>query len=566
MNRPYPLYEQSREYENMREMVADCGARFADRVAFSYRTRPFDEQKVTVTFREFARQVEALGTEMLARGMAQGHVCLIGKLSYGWILTYFATLSIGAVLVPLDPEWTADDLAATARTAEVSALVCEGGLSEKADRIAAACGLAGHIRIGDGAGESLGDLIAAGEARLLQGDDAFRRAPVDREALALLVFTSGTTGQGKGVMHNQRALTSNIAGGLRIATIGKKVVGVLPPHHTFGSTVGILATVCLGGELYLSSGVKYLPRELQTERPDSLLLVPLYLETFARKIRAAVREKGKERMLSVMMALSGGLRRIGMDLRKQLFASVRSAMGGELNTVICGGAPLSRDIYDFFTALGVTVMNGYGITECAPLVSVNRNRHIVPGSVGMPIPCDTVKIDRPDENGEGEICVKGPNVMMGYYRNPEATREAIDPDGYFHTGDIGKLDAATGYIRITGRMKNLIILSNGKNVYPEEIEGVLSAVPGVSDVVVYEGQSRRGVEGNRIVAEFYPDPDFRGTRTAAEMEAYLRPYVEEYDKTAVPYKKIGLIRVREEPFPKNTLRKIMRFRIDRSID
>ena len=254
-----------------------------------------------------------------------------------------------------------------------------------------------------------------------------------------------------------------------------------------------------------------------------------------------------------------------IDMRKKLFAQIRNAFGGEIKTIVIGGAPINQDIVEFFEGMGISVLNGYGITECAPLISVNRSRHVVKGSVGTVLDMDDVKIIDPNEDGEGEICVKGPNVMLGYYKNDEATAEAIDEEGYFRTGDYGKL-TKDRTLYITGRKKNVIILSNGKNVYPEEIENELISVPGVQDIIVYEGKNRRGMEYNAIVAEIFPDKDYIEKNGITDVKAHLQGYLNQYNKTAVPYKKISVLKVRKEDFPKNTLRKIMRFKLDTRID
>ena len=229
-------------------------------------------------------------------------------------------------------------------------------------------------------------------------------------------------------------------------------------------------------------------------------------------------------------------------MRSKLFGkSVLSNFGGELQMIICGGAALNQSIIDFFEGIGVVILNGNGITECAPLVAVNHSRNIVHGSVGAVIDIDTVKINEPNEDGEGEILVKGPNVMIGYYKDEAATADALTADGYFRTGDYGKLDE-NNVLYITGRKKNLIILSNGKNVYPEEIENVLAATPGIVDIIVYEGQSKRGEKFNTIVMEVYPDQDFIKKNNIEDFKAYFQPFVNEYNKTATPYKKVGLVK------------------------
>ncbi len=565
MNRPYPLYDQRPEFLNMKDLIRASAADFGDAVAVSYRDEASDEEKHTVSYVELEQHIRALGTEMIARGMQGKRICVVGKLTYSWIITYFAALSIGSVLVPLDPEWTADDLADTALNAEVSFLICDNDIAGKGATICEATGITKIIYTKHCDGECVTDLIPLGTARMEEGNTSFDDAVVDTEAMSLLVFTSGTTGQGKGVMLSVSGLLKNIYGAQQITMLGKKTIGVLPPHHTFGSTIGVLASVCVGCELYISNGLRYFAREMQQEQPDNLVLVPLFLETFAAKIRSSVQKQGKEKMFNRMIKVSGGLKKTGINM-SGVFSEVLKAFGGKLKRVICGGAPLSRDVYELFTALGLTVMNGYGITECSPLISVNRPKHIVPDSVGMPILNVEVKLDGCGDDGEGEICVKGPNVMLGYYKNEEATREVIDEDGFFHTGDIGKIDPKTGYIFITGRSKNLIILSNGKNVYPEEIESELCTIPGVSEIVVYEGQSRSGTSNNRIVAEVYVDPTFAEHEKIADVKEYLKPYIEKYNKTAVVYKRIGMVRVRSSEFPKNTLRKIVRFKLDKTID
>ena len=266
-----------------------------------------------------------------------------------------------------------------------------------------------------------------------------------------------------------------------------------------------------------------------------------------------------------MMKVSDFLRKFGIDVRRKLFASVLSAFGGKLEMVICGGAKLDEEIIRTFDSIGITVLNGYGITECAPLISANRNKYRKPGSVGTPILACRVKIDNPDENGEGEICVKGPNVMLGYYNNPEATAEVFDKDGFFHTGDYGKLDEE-GWIYITGRKKNLIILSNGKNVYPEEIEADLQKVEGVCEVVVYAGESRVQKDKITIVAEIFPDAELLADKGISNIQEYFETQVKELNAKMPPYKAVKRVKLRDVEFQKNTSRKITRFSIDKTID
>ena len=563
----YPLEKGIPFFRDMREFLSHNCEKFADRIAYTYRINGSDPEPQRISFRRFYQDVRAIGTQAIAKGCVGAHCALIGRLSYEWICCYFALLSIGAVLVPLDREWTIADLTDTTKRAACTHLFCDEDLQEKAEAICRENGISEAVCFGKSWGTSFEDYRAAGEELLTDGNTSFDTTPIDPQALALLVFTSGTTGQGKGVMHNQAALLHNIYGAYKVLRVFPRTIGLLPPHHTFGSTISILSTICGGANMYISSGLRYILKELKEHKPHYLILVPLYLETFYRRIWASAKETGKDELLRKMIKVSNAMRKVGIDARSAFFKkSVLSAFGGELCMAVSGGAPISQEIVDCFDALGITVINGYGITECAPLIAANRLHFRTPGSVGVAIPDVKIKIINPTESGEGEICVKGPNVMMGYYHNPQATVAAIDKDGYFHTGDIGRLDKQ-GRLYITGRLKNLIILSNGKNVYPEEIEGqIADMIEGIKDLVVYEGISRRGVENNLIVLEVFPDEDFMKKEGIEDFEAYLRPYVEQYNRTAVPYKKIGLIRVRNEEFPKNTLRKITRFKLDRTID
>ena len=550
------------EFENMRDLVERCAVMYSDRVAYSFRVKPSDKEIVKVTFPELRDDVRALASEFLARGYAGKHCVIVGKMCYEWALLYFSLLSAGAVIIPLDRDWNAVDLADTAKRAEVDYLFCEKELAEKAEAICKEAEKEVAPIYFDGEGETVHTLKAAGALKFAENSDPYFNYPIDTDVMSIMVFTSGTTGKGKGVMLTQRAVLSDMADSIQYIDFSNKTVGVIPPHHTFGSSVMMAGHASIGSEVYISSGLRYIQKELKEQKPGHLVMVPLYLETFYRKINATLKEQGKDKLVHSLTRTAFGrflIRLLKIDKK------IKEAFGGELKTVISGGAALNREIVDFFSAVGITTLNGYGITECAPIIAVNHSKKNRPGSVGPVLDIDTVKIDEPNEDGEGEICVKGSNVMLGYFKNEEATAEAFDEEGYFRTGDYGKI-GKDGGLYITGRKKNLIILSNGKNVYPEEIENELIAVPGILDIVVYEGKSKRGSEYDAIVAEVYPDGDFVKKNNIEDVKAYLQPFVNEYNRNAVPYKKIAILKVRTEEFPKNTLRKIMRFKLDTTID
>jgi len=562
----YPLYPVP-DYVNVRELVEDVTKKHYEKTAYSYRVKASDGESVKVSFAQLGEDVRAFATAALQLGVKDGKCALIGKLSYGWICAYLGLLSVGAVVVPLDADWSAEELASTAGFAQCTSLFCGNDvLRSKASAICDACGIETVVAIENGQCEhTLKSLLDRGNADRLLGDTSYENSRISPDETALIVFTSGTTGKGKGVMLSQTALVSDICAGLSLIEGYSKTIGLLPPHHTFGSTVGILGHLIIGTEVYISSGLRYIMRELKEERPEHLILVPLYLETFRRKILDSARDSGKEKALGQLFTISAKMQKAKIDLRRRLFSSIHAFFGGRLKLVICGGAPLSPTIVDFFEGMGIRVLNGYGITECAPLISVNRNRQVKEGSVGRIIPIDRVKIKHPDEFGDGEICVKGPNVMLGYYNDEAATAAAFDNDGYFLTGDYGHVDSE-GWLYITGRLKNLIILANGKNVYPEEIETELSDIPGIADVVVYEGISKTEGKSDAIVAEIYPNYEFLEKNGITDAYKHFNDHITEYNRHAVPYKKIGYLKVRETEFPKNTLRKIMRFKLDRTID
>ena len=549
----------------MRDLVERSGDMYSDRVAYSFRAKPHDKDVIKITFAELRDEIRALCSELLARNMAGKHCAVIGKFTYSFVKTYFSLLSIGAVIVPLDRDWLAQDLAETVARADAEYLFIDGDLKEKADAITEACDIKSTVYLSGEEGETLDALTKSGKEKFDTAPDAYYNAKIDVNALAMLVFTSGTTGKGKGVMLSQNAVLSDMSDVIPYIDFGNKTVGVLPPHHTYGSSVMFVGHMMIGTEIYISAGLKYVVKEFKEQKPEHLILVPLYLETFYRKMQAGIKDQGKEKLVRVMMRVSNFLRKLGIDLRKKLFGSLREALGGEIKMVISGGAPINSDIIYFFESIGISTLNGYGITECAPIIAVNRSKNVVHGTVGNVLDIDTVKIADPNEYGEGEICVKGPNVMLGYFKDEEATREAFDEEGFFKTGDYGKFTKGDT-LAITGRKKNLIILSNGKNVYPEEIENEFFSVPCVIDVIVYEGQSKRGMEHNAIVCEIYPDKEFIEKSGIEDTDKYFQKFIDDYNSGAVPYKKIGVLKVRDEEFPKNTLRKILRFKLDMTID
>jgi len=563
----YPLYETT-YFSDFREMIENVAKKYPNRTAFAYKDDPHGETVSKFTFSEVKNYVRNYATSMIEMG-CRGECCaIIGGTSIGWIYTYFAVMASGGVSVPCDKELGVDDLAGTVERAECRFVFYGSDVSEKIEKMKEICSSVTWICMN---GEPLEgdvtrhDLAVHGGALFAEGDNSYYDYEIDCDALSSIVFTSGTTGKGKGVMLSQRNISSDMVQAMYLFNVTKKTLCTLPLHHTYASTVNIVGHFAQGVEIYLSSGLKYFLKEVKEQQPTHLVLVPLFVKTIYKKIWATAEKTGKATLLRRMMKVSNGMRRVGIDVRHRAFKSILDTLGGKVEFIICGGAALGQDVIDTFDALGITILNGYGITECSPLISCNRNRYQKPGSVGIPIIGERVKIADPDENGEGEICVKGSNVMLGYYKDPEATDAVFDDEGYFHTGDFGRLDE-DGWIYVTGRIKNLIIFSNGKNVYPEEIEDKIAAVDGVSEVVVYAGASKKDPAREVIVAEIYPDFDILKDIGVEDTESYFKKKVAAINRTMVSFKAVGHIKIRNTPFEKNSSKKIKRFTIDKSID
>ena len=574
----YPIYRTT-FIDDMRSLVEEAAANFPDKTALSFKEKPTDKEVKKVSFPQWRDDVRDLGTALISKGLRKKNIALLGENSYGWCCAFFAIMASGAVVVPVDKDLAVEDIlgiiGATqceavifGRTAESKMAEILGGsfpesvkmlvsIPDKCAIDAAAAGTRSLV--------TLKALEAEGGKLYKGGDNSYYDYKIDPHDLGSIVYTSGTTGKGKGVMLSQMNIGLDMTLGMYNFDITRKTLHVLPPHHTFGSTVNYVGHLSQGCEVYISSGLKYVSDEIREQQPTHLILVPAFLEVMNKKIWATARQGHKEGLLKAMMGCSNFLRNFGIDIRRKLFKSVLAAFGGKLELIICGGAKLDEEIIHNFDSLGITILNGYGITECAPLISANRNLYQKAGSVGTPILACRVKIDNPDENGEGEICVKGPNVMMGYFNDPEATAAAFDKDGFFRTGDYGRLDEE-GWIYITGRKKNLIILSNGKNVYPEEIEAELQKVEGVSEVVVYAGESRVQKGKITIVAEIFPDADILAAKGITDPQSYFEGKVKELNEKMPPYKAVKTVKLRDTEFQKNTSRKIVRYTIDKTVD
>ena len=501
-----------------RQIIEPRATKEPDSIAFQYKRK---KQLVTVTCGQLWREVNALGVRFCESGLHNARIAVLGENSYEWILTWLAAVLSGNVIVPLDKDQPPEELSGLLMRCETELLVCSKMYLDVAQRLKA-----------DGAAQNILSMeelpaLAAGGGDL----DSLGVAPA-ADTICAIIFTSGTTGEQKGVMLTRRNIASNVISSCSVFSYDAASVLTLPMHHTFGFTVGVLAAYINGYPIYISRGIRYFSDEIKSVRPEGLVLVPLYVETMYKRIWSAAKEQGSEKKLRNAIRVSNTLRKVGIDMRRKLFRAVLDPFGGELKAILCGGAFLDQKYIDGMADFGIDVVNGYGITECSPVVSVNRVDNRRRNSVGLPVPGVEVRII------DGEICVRGDNVMAGYLRDPESTA-AVMEDGWFHTGDMGDVDE-DGFLYITGRKKNLIILSNGENVSAEELELKLMEIEHVEEVVVRQ-------EEDGITAEIY-----------AENRSGIDEAVEALNRKLPPFKRISRIKYRDEEFEKTTSRKIKR--------
>ena len=399
------------------------------------------------------------------------------------------------------------------------------------------------------------DFVESGRKLYKNGDTSYSSIEGDPNELRLLVYTSGTTGMAKGVMLSEHNLVSLVYYGLQVSTVYDSCLSVLPYHHTYEAVAGILVALHHHSCICINDSLKAVLKNLQLYKPDYIYLVPAFVELFYKKIWANAEEGKKTFALKLMIKLSNFLRIFGIDLRKKLFKSIHEAFGGNLVKIVTGGAPIRPELGKFFDSIGINLINGYGITECSPLVSANRDYFNDCSTVGIPLPCVELKFENVTPEGDGEICVKGDTVMLGYYKNEKLTKEVLQ-NGWFKTGDYGRMNEK-GQLLITGRKKNLIVLENGKNVFPEEIENYIMRIPYVLEVVVRGIKNEKGAETG-LLAEVFLSEDKIKELQIENVEATLKKDISAVCSPLPIYKKISQTIIRDKEFDKTTTNKIKR--------
>ena len=564
----YVVYKESRPIADLKHMLETSVQAYGDNVAFMQKFHK-DEPYKSITYKEAFETVNALGTALINAGLKDKRIAVIGENCYQWATGYLAVICGTGVVVPLDKELGASELGQLIKESQASAVM----FTEKYTDIFKEIKENGDSQLeiliklnGDKQEENVltwSGLIAEGKKLLEKGDRRFIDAEIDTDAMSELLFTSGTTGIAKGVMLSHK----NICFDLMIAPTILRVhtwdifFSVLPIHHTYEGTAGFLMPLYKGAAIAYCEGLKHIVKNLSEVRPTMFLGVPALFETLYKTIMKNIRKQGKEGLVKKVMALNKVTKKVGLDLNKKLLKDILKVFGGRMRVLISGGAAIDPAILQFFNDLGFIAVQGYGLSECAPMGALNPDQHkyMRNASVGHILPGMDVKIVDKDEDGIGEICLKGDNVMLGYYNNPEETAKVIK-DGWFYTGDQGYIDDEK-FIYITGRKKNVIIASNGKNVFPEELEYLLSKIPYVTESMVWGAEEKGDIV---IVAAIRPDMEEVEAVLGKDCdeEAVKKLLWDEVDKinAELPmFKKIRKIAVRNEEFEKNTSKKIKRF-------
>ena len=520
------------DYPRLHDMAVELDKRCNDRIAFE---QDFRGQVRRLTFHEVLRDTEDLSAAFAQR-FCKKPVALLCRGSVEFFLVFLACVYSGSVVVPIDCDATDEETLREIVDSESTAVFYSAATEKKIERIALPEQVE-RFKVED----TLDSLTQEGRTLEKPDFDA-----LDPDRFCALFYTSGTTGRGKGVMLSDRNLACVACQAGCHVDVYQSVLSVLPAHHTYGSVCGVLAIYGLGDTVYFTQGLKTFMADLKKFKPTNLFLVPMFLTTMQKMIWQTAQKSGKDKLLRRMLKVSDALLKVKIDLRRVFFKSVIDAFGGNLKTITSGGAPIDAQLQREFERFGIQVLNGYGITECSPLVAVNiskQNRH---GTVGKALPYCTIRIENPDEEGLGEVCVKGDNVMLGYYKDEQATAQVLK-DGWFNTGDIGHLDEQ-GYLFITGRKKDMIVLPSGENVYPEPIETQFYRLDYVKDAVVYLDRQ----SGQLTVQVLFEDE-----ADTSSFEADLKAI----NRSLPPYMRVQKTIIRTEEFEKTSTKKIKRFAI-----
>ena len=554
------------KYTDLKDMLKQTGEAYGDRPAYIFKTEEKGKFR-TITHKEFRNEINALGTVLINMGLKDKRIAIISENRYEWELSYLAIASGVGVVVPLDKSLPDNELESLILRSQVEAII----YSSKYDTIMGTLRDKKNTNLKYFISMDLEEntqgiysektLIEKGKKLLNEGDSTYLNAKIDADKMGIMLFTSGTTAMSKAVMLSHKNLVTNVMDITQRFDLTEedRFLSFLPLHHVFECTVGFLYPISIGGSIAFCEGVKHMADNIKEFGITAMISVPAVFDIIYRKVMKAIEKKGKLQNLEKGKKISNLLLKVKIDLRKQLFKEVHESLGPKLRLVVTGGAALDPETEKGFNDLGFDVEQGYGLTETAPVIAAETPKCRRLGSIGKKFPSVEVKIDNPDEEGIGELMAKGPSIMLGYYENEEATKDALDADGWFHTGDLARIDK-DGFIYISGRKKSVIVLNNGKNVFPEEIETLLNKVEGIKESFVYEKKEADGdvkvcvkiVYDKQLIKELY---NIEGEEKIKE---FLWNKVKEVNKLMPKYKYVREMIISEEELIKTTTLKIKR--------
>ena len=555
--------------KDYRELIQHTVSRYPDNIAYKYKKDPTSKEPeyINVSYTQFKNDIEAFATQLLELGLEGKKIALIGNNRYEWCTSYLAITTANMVVVPLDKALPDNEIEALTIRSGAEAVIFDKKYEQEFIKIKAnKQSNLKYLICMDTTKEQehileYTNLLQKGRDLIAKGDTRYETMKIDENQMSIMLFTSGTTSLPKAVMLSQHNICANIQG---VASYVKMyptdtLLSFLPLHHTFESTITFLYGIYYGVTVAFCDGLKYIAKNLAEYKVTVFVAVPLVLETMYKKILKAIEDKGKTKLIHTMSKVSNTLLKCKIDLRRVIFKQILDEFGGALRVVFYGAAPMHKDTIVGYNNLGIKLLQGYGLTETSPVIACETDEKQRPGSVGFPLYNVEVKIDNPDENGNGEVVVKGPNVMMGYCENKEKTEEVLK-DGWFYTGDYGYLDEE-GFLYITGRKSDMIVLNNGKNVYPQELEFLINKLSYVEESIVYTRD--KSITDTTLCAKIVYNQDlikeFLGEKTEEEYKKIIWEKIKEINKTLPSYKHIREIVITKEPLDKTTTQKVKRY-------
>ena len=555
----------AQEFNNIKEIIYNSVEQYSKNIAFVIKNT--ENKKVeyeNITYKQLLEDINKLGTAVYSLGFKGKRIAVIGRNSYEWAIAHLSNLLGGNVSVPLDKDLQYDELESSLIRSKADMIFFDKKYEEKISQIKEKnnTNLKEYVCFEEAEGfKNISELLKIGNEKINSGKTDFINAKIDENKMAILLFTSGTTSKSKAVMLSQKNIASNVYAMQCVEAIYSTDTNIafLPFHHIFGSTC-MVVMLAYGVRTVFPDGLRYIKKNLNEYGVSVFVGVPVLVEAIYKTIMKEVQKQGKTKLVNIATKISNFLLKLHIDIRRILFKSIINELGGKLRFVISGGAPADSKIAKGFNDLGIEVVQGYGLTETSPVIAAENKRCMKAGTVGIPMLNVKLEIENPDENGIGEIRVKGPNVMLGYYENEEATKEVLK-DGWFYTGDLGYLDK-NGCLAITGRSKNLIVLKNGKKVFPEELETLVNRLELVEECMVYGMPDEKDkndvklsikvVYNKEIVKEKYSD------KTEEELYKFIWTEIKEINKTLPRYKYIKGMILTDEELIKTTTKKVKR--------